>query len=121
MIYINITSFVLISSLKKYQSMIETHRLKNVAIFFQTISSFVLSRKIKFNIYLTARHFTEHETSMRCSSILMILFARVCFFLSIIMDWNLRGFKIIFSTTISHKFSKEKIIRKTIKRLRWVH
>ena len=29
--------------------MIETRRLKNVVIFFQTILSFVLSRKIKYN------------------------------------------------------------------------
>ena len=37
MIYINITNFVVISQLKKNRSMIETGRLKNVAIFFQTI------------------------------------------------------------------------------------
>ena len=42
---INITSFVLISQLEKDGSIIETRRLKNV-IFFQTILSFVLSRKI---------------------------------------------------------------------------
>ena len=37
--------------------MIETYRLKNVVIFFQTILSFVLSRKI-INIYnnLAAKH-----------------------------------------------------------------
>ena len=45
MIYMNITNFVLISQLEKYHSMMETHRLKNVVIFFQTILSFVLSRK----------------------------------------------------------------------------
>ena len=47
MIYINITNFVLISSLEKDRSMIETRRLKNV-IFFQAVISFVLSRKIIF-------------------------------------------------------------------------
>ena len=45
MIYMNITNFVLISQLEKYHSMMEKHRLKNVVIFFQTILSFVLSRK----------------------------------------------------------------------------
>ena len=45
MIYMNITNFVLISQLEKYHSMMERHRLKNVVIFFQTILSFVLSRK----------------------------------------------------------------------------
>ena len=45
MIYINLISFVLISSLEKDHSMIETHRLKNV-IFLQRILSFALSRKI---------------------------------------------------------------------------
>ena len=42
------TSFLLISQVEKDHSMIETHRLKNVVIFFQTILSFVLSRKIIF-------------------------------------------------------------------------
>ena len=46
MIYINITNFVLISSLEKDRSMIETRRLKNVVIFIHTILNFVLSRKI---------------------------------------------------------------------------
>ena len=45
MIYINITNFILISELKKDHSMIETRRLKNVAIFIETILSFVLSIK----------------------------------------------------------------------------
>ena len=49
--------------------MIEVHRLKNVVIFFQTISSFVLSRKI-INIYnniawkygnITIKDFRKHE------------------------------------------------------------
>ena len=40
------TGFVLISQLEKDHSMICTRRLKNVVIFFQTILSFVLSRKI---------------------------------------------------------------------------
>ena len=35
MVYINITSFVLISVLKKYHNMIETGRLKNGIIFVQ--------------------------------------------------------------------------------------
>ena len=33
MIYISVTSFVLISQLEKYHSMIEMRRLKNVAFF----------------------------------------------------------------------------------------
>ena len=45
-IYINITSVVPISQLEKDHSMTETRRLKNVVIFFQTILSFLLSRKI---------------------------------------------------------------------------
>ena len=45
-IYINITSFVLISKLKKNHIMIETRRLKNVVIFFETELSFVLPRRI---------------------------------------------------------------------------
>ena len=45
MVYKNIANFVLIS---KDHSMIETRRLKNVAIFFQTILNFVLARKIIF-------------------------------------------------------------------------
>ena len=46
MIYINFTSFVLISYLEKDHSMIETALFKNVAIFLQTILNFLLSRKI---------------------------------------------------------------------------
>ena len=45
MVYENIANFVLIS---KDHSMIETRRLKNVAISFQTILNFVLARKIIF-------------------------------------------------------------------------
>ena len=45
-IYINITSFAIISQLEKDHSMIKTRRLKNVVIFFQAILSFVLSRRI---------------------------------------------------------------------------
>ena len=45
-IYINITSFVLISKLKKDHIMIETRRLKDVVIFFETELSFVLPRRI---------------------------------------------------------------------------
>ena len=45
---INAVEFVLISELEKYQSMLETRRLKNIVIFVQTILSFVLSRKIIF-------------------------------------------------------------------------
>ena len=51
MIYTNIISFVLISLLEKDHSMIETRRLKNVVVFFQTILSLVLSRK-NINIFL---------------------------------------------------------------------
>ena len=36
MIYMNITSFVLISQVEKDHSMIETRRLKNAVIFFYT-------------------------------------------------------------------------------------
>ena len=46
MIYINTTSFVLISELTKSHSLIETTLLKNVAAFFQTVLSFVLPSKI---------------------------------------------------------------------------
>ena len=45
MIYINITNFVQIGELEKDHSMIEARRLENVT-FFQTVLSFVLSRKI---------------------------------------------------------------------------
>ena len=51
MIYTNIINFVLISLLEKDHSMIETGRLKNVVVFFQTILSLVLSRK-NINIFL---------------------------------------------------------------------
>ena len=47
MTYINITKFVLIHWLEKDHSLIETRRLKNVAIFIQIILSFVVSRKIR--------------------------------------------------------------------------
>ena len=52
MTYINITKFVLVNELEKDHSMIQTHRLKNVVIFIQTVLSFVLSRKILINITL---------------------------------------------------------------------
>ena len=51
-IYINITTFVLISQHEKDHSMIETHRLKNVVIFFQTILSFVLSKERMIFVFL---------------------------------------------------------------------
>ena len=47
---INVVEFVLISSLEKGHSMIETRCLKNVVIFIQKILDFVLSRKT-INIY----------------------------------------------------------------------
>ena len=37
MTYMNMTKFVLISQLEKDHSMIETHRLKNIVIFIQTV------------------------------------------------------------------------------------
>ena len=43
-IYINITSFVLISQLEKDHSMIETRSLKNV-VFFQTMFKFCAVKK----------------------------------------------------------------------------
>ena len=46
MICINVAEFAVISYIEKDHSMIETHRLKSVVIFIQTILSFVLSRKI---------------------------------------------------------------------------
>ena len=49
MIYISFTNFVLISQLGKDHSMTEPRCLKNV-FFFQTITSFVQSKKI-INIY----------------------------------------------------------------------
>ena len=48
-IYINITSFVLIGQFEKDHSMTETHRFKNVVIFFQTTLIFVMSRTILRN------------------------------------------------------------------------
>ena len=50
MIHISVTNFVLISWLEEDHSMIETCRLKNVFIFFQTIISFVLPGK-KYSMY----------------------------------------------------------------------
>ena len=47
---INVVEFVLISSLEKGHSMIETRCLKNVVIFIQKILDFALSRKT-INIY----------------------------------------------------------------------
>ena len=42
--------------------MIETRRLKNVAIFFQTILSFMLSRKvINFSYFLVKNYFSDDE------------------------------------------------------------
>ena len=53
---INVAEFVLISYLEKDHSMMETRRLKNVAIFIQTILSFMLSRKIfVFQLGLSTR------------------------------------------------------------------
>ena len=46
MTYISITNFLLMNYFLKDHSMIEIRRLKNVISFFQTILSFVLSRKI---------------------------------------------------------------------------
>ena len=46
MALINDAEFVLVSSLEKDYSMIERRRLKNVAIFIETILSFVLPGKI---------------------------------------------------------------------------
>ena len=69
MIYINISNFVLISSIVKDHNMIEMPRLKSVVIFFQRILSFVLSRKI-INIYndiarkygnITVKDFRKYE------------------------------------------------------------
>ena len=52
MTYINITKFVLINYLEKDHSMMETHGLKNVIIFIQTILSFVLSGNIMIQLYI---------------------------------------------------------------------
>ena len=46
MTYINITKFVLINQLEKDHSMIETHSLKNVVIFIQTILSLCCQEKL---------------------------------------------------------------------------
>ena len=46
MTYTSITNFLLMSYFLKDHRMIEIRRLKNVISFFQTILSFVLSRKI---------------------------------------------------------------------------
>ena len=47
--------------------MIETRRLKNVVIFFQTILSFVLSRKIKKIIPLTTDEKIYHNKQKICN------------------------------------------------------
>ena len=66
---INVAEFALISQLEKDHSMIETHPLKNVVIFIQTILSFMLSRKM-INIYndiarkygnVTVKNFRKYE------------------------------------------------------------
>ena len=58
MIYISITNFVPNSLLKKDNSVIETRRLKNVVMFFQTIISFALSTKIN-QIQFSNKFYTE--------------------------------------------------------------
>ena len=54
MIYIDITEFVLLSSLEKDHNMIETRRLKNVVIFIQTlfISALDISLSLLVNLNL---------------------------------------------------------------------
>ena len=54
MIYIDITEFVLLSSLEKDHNMIETRRLKNVGIFIQTlfISALDISLSLLVNLNL---------------------------------------------------------------------
>ena len=75
MIYINITSFgkdCKRLKLEKDCSMIETRYLKNV-VFFQTISSFVLPRKIMYicngiaekHENVTVKHFQNYEKITR--------------------------------------------------------
>ena len=83
MIYINITNFVLISSLEKDHSMIETSRLKNVVIFFQTILSFVLSRKI-IHYILELSKYTNNVYIGKYLVVTYIerLFSTVCYFFS---------------------------------------
>ena len=63
-IYINITNFVLISSLEKDHSMIETLHLKNVVIFIQAILSFVLSRQFLFNSVSFLTYFVEFNMNL---------------------------------------------------------
>ena len=54
MIYIDITEFVLLSTLEKDHNMIETRRLKNVVIFIQTlfISALDISLSLLVNLNL---------------------------------------------------------------------
>ena len=65
MIYINyITNYLVISSLEKDHSMIETRRLKIIVIFIVPILSFALSRKIiKFNVQPTKGHYNNFQSS----------------------------------------------------------
>ena len=78
MTYINITKFVLINSLEKDHSMIETRRLKNVVVFIQTILSFVLSRKkyMYTFLYLFLPYFLSTIFSSLHNS---LYFFRACF------------------------------------------
>ena len=81
MIYINITNFVIMSKLEKDHSMIETHRLKNVVIFFQTILKVHQCRSENLQISLSSHknnmpkvsHYSriyflryEHPRYMKC-------------------------------------------------------
>ena len=61
-IYVKITSFVLIGQLEKDHSMIETHHLKDVVIFFQAILSFVLSRKMSHLYFNEESDYSEKIT-----------------------------------------------------------
>ena len=60
--------------------MIETRRLKNVAIFVQTILSFVLSRKIKVLILIGYQWKTNFEVQINCNaSTTLLAFFEICF------------------------------------------
>ena len=62
MIYINITSFVLISKLEKDHSMTETRRLKKVFISIRAILS--LYHKEKLYTYLSKQAILQHNQNI---------------------------------------------------------
>ena len=67
MIYLDITSFVRMIQLETDYSIIEMHCLKNAVVFFQTILSFMLSRKI-IKIY---KDIVQKHGNVNCGTLLL--------------------------------------------------